>query len=81
MIDVSVEMEDVASHFRAAPDDLLEILAMLANGFERVDHLRDWARRLAANHCGSIAHRMVAPALQIIVDELEDAEAEQAAAS
>lgn len=72
-----VQPESIAEFLGGNPEGAMEVFAALAVELEDIERAERFARELAREHCGSLAHQYVAPFLRILADALEAAEAGQ----
>jgi hypothetical protein len=76
MITATVDQSDVAEHFWGSPEDMLDVLAIVATHLSDINGAKErFIRRFRSYHCASEAHCMVAPLLRQLADALNEAEA------
>lgn len=75
LLTVTVDVVDLAEHFRAEPVALIEALTLLVDGFDDDKAVLRYCDQVAGQHTGSMAETAVAPFLQVLIDRLFHAEA------
>lgn len=69
-----VDAPDLATHLRANPDALIEVLALLVDDFEDDKAVLRYCNQVAGQHTGSQAEQAVAPFLRTLTTHLFDTE-------
>lgn len=79
MIEIYVDMDTVAQHLRGNPEDLMQLLGILAGSLSDEQGPDSFARgqycaKVAASHEGNVADQDVAPFLLQLAEKLQAAE-------
>lgn len=79
MFEIYVDMDTVAQHLRSSPEDLMQLLGILAGSLSDEQGPDSFARdqyfaKVAESHEGSVADQDVAPFLLQLAEKLQAAE-------